>query len=276
MRKNTTLEKLRRGEPAVGTWIQLNSVHATRLLAAQGLFDWMLLDMEHIPYDYPTASTIFSTISDISCGKITPLVRVPVGTIEHIKSALDCGAQGILVPMINTAAEVEAAVKFSRFPPLGERGGGGLASHLGFGVHRPHYMANVNSEILVSIQIETREAIRNIEEILDVPGVDAVFIGPNDLHLSLGLPAKFWSEEPAFLDAVGRVISGCKKRGIPYGTLCREAAQIKDRMKDGFTYLGMGSDAHFMLTFAGQQHGELFGKPEPAETWCNLVNIPNG
>ena len=273
MRKNLTLSKLKQGKASVGTWLQMNSIHATRLLAAQGLFDWLLLDLEHTPYDYPTAAIIMSTISDISAGRITPLARVPVGSIEHIKSALDCGAQGIIVPMVKTADEVKRAVAYARFPPDGERGGGGLAPHLGFGVNRPLYLSAVNKEILVGIQIETKESIDNLEEILDVPGVDLFFIGPNDLHMALGLPARFWSNEPAFVSATQKVIKGCEKRNIPVGTLCSQADQVKERMQDGLTFLGMGSDAHFMLTFAGQQYGQLNNLEEPPETWCNIVSL---
>jgi 4-hydroxy-2-oxoheptanedioate aldolase len=273
IRKNETLRLLRAGTPAIGTWLQLHSVHATRLLVAQGCFQWLLVDFEHTPVDYTTASTIFSCISDTSAGALTPLARVAVGSVEQIKQALDCGAQGIIVPMVNTAQEAQLAVRCARFPPDGERGGGGLAPHLGFGVGRPEYIASVNPEILVAIQIETLEGVRNIRSILEVKGIDAIFIGPNDLHLSLGLPARFWSAEPAFQQAIGEVLAACREAGVPVGTLCREAASVQQRIGDGFTFLGLGSDAHFMLTFAGEQFGQLRGIPEPPETWCNMVNL---
>ena len=86
----------------------------------------------------------------------------------------------------------------------------------------------------------------------------------------------FWSESPAFTRAVQKVMSGCSSRAIPMGTLCRDAAQVKARKAGGFQFLGLGSDAHFMLTFAGQQFGELHDQPEPEETWCNLVRLPGG
>ncbi len=274
-RKNRTLDLLRNGRPAIGTWLQLCSPHSARLLAAQGYFDWMLVDFEHTPLDWSTASLILSTIADVSAGRITPLARVLAGTIEHIKQALDCGAQGIIAPMVNSAHEAAEIVKHARFPPAGERGGGALAAHLGFGINRPEYLATINREILVGIQIETQKAVENIDEIVAVPGIDLVFIGPNDLHMSLGLPAKFWSAEPPFLAAVERVRHACAAHDLPLGTLCREASQVKSRLDDGFRFLGMGSDAHFMLTYAGMQHGELRGQPEPPETWCNHVDLPD-
>lgn len=273
MRKNLTLQKIRDQQMAVGTWIQLHSIHACRLLAAQGCFDWMLVDLEHTPVSFTTAAHIFSTISDCTQGRVTPLARVAVGSIDNIKQILDCGAQGIVVPMVNTAEEAERAVRYARFPPEGERGGGGLAPHLGFGVGRPRYMVEVNREIMVGIQIETRQAIENLDSILEVPGIDMIFIGPNDLHLSYGLPPKFWSAEPDFTSAVDAVIKGCVARNIPYGTLCRDAENVKLRREEGFTFLGMGSDAHFLLTFAGMQYGELHDLAEPPETWCNQVKL---
>ncbi|MFB7867866.1 HpcH/HpaI aldolase/citrate lyase family protein [Streptomyces sp. NPDC056069] len=273
MRVNETLRLLRDGRPAFGTWLQLYSPAAARLLAAQGCFHWMLVDFEHTPVDYPTAATMFSSISDISQGQITPLARVATGSVEQIKQALDCGAQGVIAPMVNTAEDAAQVVRYARFPPEGERGAGGLAPHLGFGVNRPDYLVQANRETLVAVQIETRQAVDNIASILAVPGLDMVFIGPNDLHMSLGMPAKFWSDAPQFLHAVRSVTAACQDAGIPYGTLCRDTAAVRPRLSDGFTFVGIGSDAHFMLTHAGEQYGDLHGIPEPAETWCNRVGV---
>src|SRR5689334_21397618 len=103
------------------------------MIAAQGLFDWLLVDMEHVPVDLSTVSMIFAGIADISGGECTPLARVAHGTMYHIKQALDAGAQGIVVPMVNTAEEAAAVVRFARYPPLGERGGGGMVPHYNFG-----------------------------------------------------------------------------------------------------------------------------------------------
>ena len=272
MRKNWTLTTLREGKPAVGTWLQLHSPPAARLLAAQGLFQWLLVDYEHTPVDPSTASVIFSSISDVSGGRVTPLARVAVGSIDRVKMALDAGAQGIIVPMIHNAEEVRSAVRYARFPPDGERGAGGLAPHLGFGVSRPEYLRRANAEILVGIQIETREALEDIDRILDVPGVDLCFIGPNDLHMALGFPPAFWSGEPRFLEAVSRVKAACARRGIPLGTLNRDAAAARTRLDEGFSFLGLGSDLHFLLTFAGMQAGELLGIPEPP-SWCDRVSF---
>jgi 4-hydroxy-2-oxoheptanedioate aldolase len=273
MRTNHTLALLRDGKVALGTWLQLHDYQASRMLAAQGLFDWMLVDYEHTPVDRSNAARIFSAIADVSGGRVTPLARVATASVDEIKHALDAGAQGILVPMIRDAEEVRTALRHTRYPPEGERGAGGLSPHLGFGVSRPTYIQNVNREILFAVQIETAEAVENIDAILDVPGVDACFIGPNDLHLALGHPPMFWSAEPRFAEAVRRIETACQRRGMPLGTLCKEATAARARIREGHTFVGMGSDAHFILQYAGMLYGELHGVSEPRETWCNAMRF---
>jgi 4-hydroxy-2-oxoheptanedioate aldolase len=233
----------------------------------------MLLDLEHNPIDTQQASINLSVISDVSQGRVTPIARVIAGTVHHIKRALDCGAQGVLVPMINSKKEAEDVVRFSRYPPVGDRGAGGLDPHLGFGVNRPSYIAQANNHIIVAIQIETKESVENIEEITSVEGLDVIFIGPNDLHLSLGLPAKFWSEEKVFLDNIEKIKTASKKKNLPLGIICRDHKSAQERIKEGFQFIALGSDCHFMLTFAGMECGGLKQSPEPEETWCNLVQI---
>ncbi|MFT3775134.1 MAG: aldolase/citrate lyase family protein [Minicystis sp.] len=272
MRDNRTLSLLRGGRPAVGTWLQLHNPPAARLLAAQGLLDWMLVDFEHTPVDQSTAATILGSVADVSGGRVTPLARVATGSAAAIKHALDAGAQGVIVPMVRDADEVREAASHARFPPAGERGAGGLLPHLGFGASRPEYVRRANEQTLFGVQIETRQAVEDVERILDVPGVDLCFIGPNDLHLALGCPAKFWSDEPAFVRAVARIRAACAARRMPLGTLCKDAASARARMAEGFTFIGLGSDAHFMLTYCGMQCGELRELAAP-ESWCDRVDF---
>jgi 4-hydroxy-2-oxoheptanedioate aldolase len=239
-------------------WLQSHSFHTARIIAAQGLFDWLLVDMEHTPVDLSTASLIFSTIADISAGMCTPLARVANGSIYQIKQALDAGAQGIIVPMINTAQQAADVVRFSRYPPQGERGAGGLIPHFGFGLtNHIEYVQNANNEILVAIQIETKEAVENIDAILDTPGIDLVFIGPFDLHISLGLPPALWSDLSPFLTAMTKVIDACRQRGLPYGTLSPNADGAKARINDGFTFVSMGTDLFHMLGSINAQYQQF-------------------
>lgn len=273
MRPNATLSKLRAGEAALGLWLQLGSISAARLLAAQGSYQWLLVDLEHTAIDLSTASLIMSAIADVSAARVTPMARVPAGSVFHIKQALDGGAQGILVPMVNTAEEAADIVRYSRYPPKGERGVGGFVPFIGFGATRAEYAREANDQILVAIQIETQQAVENIEAITDVPGLDVIFIGPNDLHVSYGLNPRYWSDEPAFRGGVEVVLRTCKSKGIPVGILCGGAAEAKQRVADGFAFVGVGSDANMLLRFAGLQAGEVTDTPEPAGGWASVTRL---
>ncbi len=127
--------------PALGAWLQLGSLPAARLLAAQALVDWLIVDFEHAPVDPVTAAAILGSVSDVSRGRVTPLARVAAGTMACVKHALDAGAQGIVVPMVHGPDEVREALRWARFPPEGERGAGALLAHLGMGIARPDYVA---------------------------------------------------------------------------------------------------------------------------------------
>lgn len=258
MRKNHTLSLLRQDKSAYGLWLQSHHFHIARILAAQGLLDWLLVDMEHTPVDLAASSQILATIADVSSGQCTPLARLASGTVDQIKQALDAGAQGIIVPMINTAAQASEVINFSRYPPLGERGAGGLTPHLGFGMtNHAEYVPQANAEIMVSIQIETVQAVENIEAIVQVQGLDMVFIGPFDLHISLGLEPTLWSNAPSFLNAVAKVTTACQKAGIPLGTLAPNAASAKIREAEGFQFLGVGTDLFHLVNTIRSQFNDL-------------------
>lgn len=261
MRANHTLSLIRQRQPAVGLWMQLHSFHMSRILAAQGLFDWLMLDMEHTPVDLSTASMIFAAVADVSGGQCTPLVRVASGTIDRIKQGLDAGAQGVLVPMINTAEDARAAVRYARYPPEGERGGGGITPHLGFGLtNHAEYIAQANREILVAAQIETAEAVENIDAIAEVEGLDLLFVGPFDLHLSLGLPPALWSDHPRFLSAIEQIRQACQRRNLPMGTLAPNGDGAASRVQDGFSMVGMGADIQHLLGTLRAQREALSNK----------------
>jgi len=258
LRKNHTLSLLQQHEAAYGLWLHSHHFHIARLLAAQGLLDWLLVDMEHTPVDLSTASMIMATIADVSSGQCTPLARVASGTMDQINQALDPGAQAIIVPMVNTAQQAEKVVQFSRYPPLGERGAGGLTPHIGFGLtNHAEYVPQANDEIMVSIQIETAESVENIEEIVQVEGLDMVFIGPFDLHISLNLAPTLWSDSPIFLDVVAKVKSACQKANISLGTLAPNAENAKIRRAEGFQFIGVGTDLFHLVNSVKSQFSGL-------------------
>lgn len=256
MRKNHTLSLLREGQPAYGLWLQSHQFHVARILAAQGVLDWLLVDMEHTPVDLSLASMILATIADVSGGNCTPLARVAAGTSDKIKQALDAGAQGIIVPMINTAEDAAKVVEYARYPPFGQRGGGGLTPHLGFGMtNHAEYLPQANPEIMVSIQVETAEAVENIDDIVQVDGLDMIFIGPFDLHISLGLTPTLWSDLPEFVNAVDKVKSACQRANIPLGTLTiANVDTARQRHTEGFQFISVGTD---MMHLVGSVTGQI-------------------
>lgn len=248
MRKNHTLDLLRQNKAAYGLWLHSHHFHIARILAAQGLLDWLLVDMEHTPDDLSTMSMIMAAVADVSGGLCTPLARVACGTIDKIKGALDAGAQGVIVPMVNTAEDAAQVVRFARYPPLGERGGGGLTPHLGFGVtNHAAYIPQANAEILVAVQIETAEAVENIDSIVAVAGVDMIFIGPFDLHISLNLAPTLWSDAPAFQSAVARVRAACQRAGRPLGVIAPNADAARARQAEGFQFISVGTDVGHLV-----------------------------
>src|SRR5947199_2336149 len=184
MRPNPVKQLLRVGQPAVGTWLSLGSVTAARFLARAG-FAWLTVDTEHTATGTETAATMFAVIADAGC---VPLARVPSNRHDHIKRVLDNGAMGVVVPMVNSRAEAEAAVDACLYPPRGSRSVGGSVHALNFGTSSADYFAHADDELLVVLQCEHIRAVERAEEIFSVPGVDAIFVGPNDLAASMRGP----------------------------------------------------------------------------------------
>src|SRR5713226_7375635 len=202
MKTNHVRAKLKRGEPSVGTWLTLPDTMAARLMAQVG-FDWLTVELEHSPTNFETAANSFAVIA--ATGPV-PLARVPFNTVENIKRVLDTGAYGIVVPMVNSRAEAEAAVAAARYQPLGTRSIGGQLHAANYDTDPATYYTRANEEILVVLMAEHVKAIEALDEILSVPGIDVIFIGPNDLHHSMGKPPAFDSSDPQFTAAVQRVL----------------------------------------------------------------------
>ena len=149
---------------------------------ARAGFPWLTVDMEHTHTDIQTAAFMFGAIADAGC---VPLARIPTGKHELIKMVLDCGAMGIVAPMVMDAAEARSIVAATKYPPRGNRSVGGGMHALNFGATAAEYYSKADDEILVIIQTEHIKAVEIADEIYSVPGVDAVFVGPNDLAYSM-------------------------------------------------------------------------------------------
>ena len=253
MKTNHVRAKLKRGEASVGTWLTLPDTVAARLMARVG-FDWLTVELEHTPVNFETAANSFAIIA---ASGVAPLARVPWNTGENIKRVLDTGAWGIVVPMVNSRAEAEAAVAAARYAPQGLRSIGGQLHAANFETDPATYYARANDEILVVLMIEHVKAIEAAEEIFSVPGVDVVFIGPNDLHNSMGKPPTFDSEHKEFVDALKHVLKTARKNGIAPGIHVLDAAAAQRRIADGFQFIAVASEAGMMLSKAQETAGAL-------------------
>ena len=248
MRSNYVRHKLKRGEASVGTWLSLPSPTAAGFMARTG-FDWLTIDLEHTPTTFETAAASFAIIA--ASGSV-PLARIPWNTAENIKRVLDAGAYGIVVPMVNTRADAEAVVSAARYAPIGTRSIGGQQHATNFETDSATYYSRANDEILVVVMLETRQAVENADDILRVPGIDAFFIGPNDLHNSLGKTPAFESEGPEFIEAIEHLLASGRKHNVPAGIHVIDAAAAGRRRKEGFQFIAVSSEAGMMLSKAGE------------------------
>src|ERR1041385_673398 len=242
MKSNYVRHKLKRGEPSVGTWLTLPDTVAARLMAQTG-FDWLTVELEHTPVTFETAANSFAIIAASGC---VPLARVPWNTGENIKRVLDTGAWGLVVPMVNSRAEAEAAVAAARYAPLGQRSIGGQMHSANFDTDPATYYAKANEEILVVLMAEHVQAIEAADDILSVPGIDVIFIGPNDLHNSMGQPPAFESNHKEFVGAVQHILKTAKKHGVAPGIHVVDAAAAQRRIAEGFQFIAVASETGMM------------------------------
>jgi 4-hydroxy-2-oxoheptanedioate aldolase len=246
MKVNHVRAKLKRGEPSVGTWLTLPDPIAARMMARVG-FDWLTVELEHAPTSFETAATSFAIIS---ASGAAPLARVPVNSVENIKRVLDTGAWGIVVPMVNSREEAEAAVAAARYAPLGARTIGGQLHAINFECDPATYYAQANEQILVVLMAEHVRAIEQADRIFGLPGIDAVFIGPNDLHHSMGRPPAFESDHKEFNDALAHILKICKQHGIAPGIHVADETAARRRIAEGFQFVAVASEAGMMLSKA--------------------------
>jgi len=180
--ENPLKKSLRKGRKASGAWLQLASPLTAEILSQAG-FDCLIIDMEHGPGDIMALVAQLQAMNGTGC---VPLVRTPWNDFVVVKRILDAGAFGILFPFINTRAEAKAAVQSCKYPPEGIRGAARSPRAAGYGKNTGEYLSHANDQILILTAVETTEALANLDEILNVPGVDGVFLGPMDLSTSMG------------------------------------------------------------------------------------------
>lgn len=246
--ENRVKRLIRAGKRTAGAWAQLCSPISAEILARGG-FDWILIDMEHAPGDPLTLLQQCQGIAAAGTGAL-PFVRVPWNDLVWIKRILDVGACGLMIPYVNTREEAVRALQACKYPPEGIRGIAGSPRAAGYGRDTQSYLKRANDQIFVMLQVETPQAIENLEEIARVPGVDALFIGPMDLSTSMGHfgnPA-----HPEVQAAIATVEAKAKKLGMPLGTIAGSWEQAKALYDRGYQLITLTSDSVLISRVAAE------------------------
>jgi 2-keto-3-deoxy-L-rhamnonate aldolase RhmA len=240
-------QRLRAGEVVVGSWISLGQPGIAEIMSRAG-FDWLVVDLEHSVIGMETAGELIRIID--LCG-VAPLVRLTSNDSDQIKRVMDVGAHGIVVPMVRSAAEAAQAVAATRYPPEGTRGVG-LGRAQGYGTTFHRYLSWQTDGPVVIVQIEHRDAVAHLEEILEVPGVDGFLIGPYDLSCSMGIPGQF--ERAEFTEAMTRIRATGRQLGCPAGLHIVEPdlARLEQAIHEGFTFIAYSVDMRLLDVGARQ------------------------
>ncbi len=243
MRPNTVKQKLKARKPTVGSMFTLGSPLAAENLAHAG-FDWLTVDLEH---SENSLDNLQGMLQAVCTTDTIPLVRIPCQDVVFIKRALDLGAYGLIVPQVESAAEAEAVVRATRYPPRGFRSWGTPRGMLYGG---SDYFYRSADEILIAAMIETRKGLDHAREIMSVDGIDACWIGPNDLSVSLGYFPEVAKLEAEVEDAISSIKECAIAEGKAAGIQTYSAEAVNRRIKEGFTFIGLATDIRFMAEAA--------------------------
>lgn len=254
MRKNQALATWRAGGQTIGGWLTLANPHVAELMAHAG-FDWLCIDLQHGLLDYGDLRNMLPAISTTDT---TPLVRVAANNSAEIMKALDAGAMGVIVPMVSTRAEAEAAVAACRYPPEGTRSFGPMRAALYGGAG---YVQEANDEIACIVMIETLQGLDNLEEIVTTPGLGGIYIGPIDLAYALGLPPVGDTDDPLHMATVADILAACQRHKLPVGIHTGGADYSRRRLDAGFNFVALGYDAGFMMQSVAAQLEAVRGAP---------------
>ena len=255
MRENALLAAWREGRQTIGCWLSMGNAYSAEALGQLG-FDYVCIDLQHGLVDYQDLTYMLPAVSR---GTSTPLVRVPWNEPYEIMKALDAGAYGVIVPMVNNAEDAARAVDACRYPPLGSRSFGPIRGALYGG---RGYAAQANEQMACIVMVETREGLDKLEEIVTTPGVDGVYIGPADLALALGLPALGDTDVPEHVAEVTRILEVCHRHELPAGIHTSSLDYCQKRLAAGFDFVTLGSDAGFMTRTAAQELAAARGSAE--------------
>jgi len=257
MRENKVKRLLREGAVTVGSWVTLDGLLAAEVMAARG-FDWLVIDMEHGPVSMDAAQGMMAAIRTT---ETVPLVRVGWNRTELIHQALDIGAYGLVIPMVNSLAEARQAVKDARYAPLGDRSRGGSRAPLAFVTDAVTYGRRANDETLLIVQIETAEAVAAAEEMAALDGLDGLFVGPNDLSSSLGVWPPVWDNQPDTLAAaIARIPVVAHAHGKAAGIMVPDAAIANRCIAQGYDFISLSNDASLLERAARAELAAITGR----------------
>ncbi len=236
MRPNALRHLHRDGRTIVNGWLSISSPYVAELAAHQG-YDALTVDMQHGMVGFEGAMAMFQAIATTA---VIPMARPSENSPAEIMRLLDAGAYGIICPMVSTAADAARLVGACRYPPAGRRSFGPARGLLYGGTD---YFAGANAEVLAFAMIETREALDNLDAILGTPGLDGIYIGPNDLAIELGCAPRNEHDDPAVVSAIARARDGASRRGLIAGIFCSDGPAAAGRAAEGFHLVTPGNDA---------------------------------
>lgn len=248
---NKFKQGLKGEQPMWGLWMGLPDATCAEIIAGSG-FDWLLIDSEHAPFELDTCMRHLQAIAPYG---VPTIVRPEEGRTALIKRLLDIGAQTLLIPMCDTAEQARKLVKAVKYPPLGVRGLGSSLARAANWNRIPGYLQKANDEICLIVQVETVTAMENLQEIAEVDGIDAVFIGPSDLSASMGHIGN--PDHPEVVAAIEHGLKIINDAGKAGGLLCINPAKAHDYVAKGAKFVGVGVDT-LLLSQAAKQLAERF------------------
>ena len=252
MNENTVKAKLKSGGWVSGPIVEeIFSVGGVRVLANAG-HDFLWFDTEHNMYDWETLLTVVQYSRAIG---ITPLVRVTDLSYAAVARALDTGALGVIIPRVESREQVEAAVSYAKYPPLGRRGAGGMARNAYLNKSVGEAVEFGNAETMVVVQIETPEAAAQAESYASVPGVDVICVGPQDLSINMSVPGKF--DDPTFVETIAGVARATASQGLACGMVSRDASSFRRWYEIGCRFLVCNSDLSLIYQQASRDREKL-------------------
>ena len=257
MRANRVRETWAAGRAAINGWCGIPAGFSAELMAHMG-WDSVVVDMQHGVVDY---QVMVSMLQGISTSEATPMVRVPWNDPAHIMKALDAGAYGIICPMVNSREECEKFVGACRYAPKGYRSSGPIRALIYGG---PDYQEKADETILTFAMIETVEAIRRLDEILSTPGLDAVYVGPSDLSITMGLPPGLDKEVEQMMTALKTILDVCRRHGVKAGIHTGSPAYAKKMIALGFQFTTVMGDAALLRAGAQWVVGQMREGAAPA------------